>query len=521
MKYFTSLLIGFSIMLISCQQNQTTDSSRLGKVDFNVTGSKEAMEYFKQGHLLLHSFEYDDAREQFIKARETDPTMSMAYWGEAMCYNHSLWSEQEQDKAMEVLNMLGETEDERLGKAGSEIEKDFIKGIGILYESDEEKMIRDQAYADYMATLYNKYPGNDEVAAFYSLSLLATVPDGRDFVIFEQAATVAKEILRRNPEHPGALHYLIHSYDDPEHAIMALDAADKYTLVAPDAAHALHMPTHIYLPLGMWDKLIASNINSWEASKSRKERKELDNDALGYHSYLWLIYGLLQQDRFAEADSMANDMVTFTEALPSKTARNHLSRVKGTLLVGINSYDNKLADVDVKVDDLRLESRSGYAFIEGMKYYSKNDREGLEATIMAMEKDISDEAGKVLMEGITVCSIPDNESQPATQLSVDQSRVMEMELQALASWMGRDTVKTREYFNGATKLEASLSYSYGPPEIAKPSFELFGEWLLQIGEPDQALQMFNASLTRTPGRALSLKGKSEAENRIKVIALKQ
>ncbi|MCF6223634.1 MAG: hypothetical protein L3J34_07890 [Flavobacteriaceae bacterium] len=152
-----------------------------------------------------------------------------------------------------------------------------------------------------MKKLNLKYPDNHEVKAFYALSLLGSVSDGRDDEIYGKGAKIAQGIIEENPNHPGALHYLIHSYDDPKHANLALDAAYSYAKVAPDASHALHMPSHIFVAMGMWDEVVKSNENSYQASVNRMERKKLDNDARGYHAFHWLEYGYLQQNRFEDA----------------------------------------------------------------------------------------------------------------------------------------------------------------------------------------------------------------------------
>ena len=143
----------------------------MGEVNFTVTGNAEAQPLFKKGLLYLHSFEYDDAAEEFQKAKKKDPDFAMAYWGEAMTYNHPLWREQNFDLGNTILQQLAKSPEERIAKAKTELEKDFIKGINILYGKGN-KTERDSSYAAYMETLYKKYPGNNEVASFYSLSLI-------------------------------------------------------------------------------------------------------------------------------------------------------------------------------------------------------------------------------------------------------------------------------------------------------------------------------------------------------------
>jgi tetratricopeptide (TPR) repeat protein len=277
------------LILTGCSSGNKQATDKLGEINFTVTGKPEAQPAFKKGLLFLHSFEYDDAAEAFAEVRKLDPGFVMAYWGEAMTYNHPLWREQDYDKGNKILQQLAATPQERIDKATTELEKDFIAGVNILYGKGN-KTERDSSYATYMETIYKKYPGNDEVTAFYSLSLIGWGMVDRNTELFEKAAGIAKEVLAKNPKHPGALHYVIHAYDDPGHAAAALAIADKYAVVAPDAGHALHMPTHTYLALGLWDKVISSNIESWAAEQQRKERKKLDNNALGYHSYHWLQY---------------------------------------------------------------------------------------------------------------------------------------------------------------------------------------------------------------------------------------
>ena len=204
----TILIILSVVMLIACKKNEKNKTNSLGAINIEVTGNAEAAIHFEKGLLLLHSFEYDDARESFIQAQETDPQMAMAYWGEAMTYNHSLWREQDFEKATAALNKLEEFD---FQKTCSGLEIDFIKAVQILYQPILEKEERDLKYAEYMEQLSKKYPTNHEISAFYALSQLGAVPDGRDDEMYGKGAIIAKGIIEENPNHPGALHYLIHS----------------------------------------------------------------------------------------------------------------------------------------------------------------------------------------------------------------------------------------------------------------------------------------------------------------------
>ena len=375
------LILGL-VLWIGCKE-QKPDPAYLGVVNIQITGKNEALPHFEKGLLLLHSFEYADSREAFEKASEIDPDMPMAHWGVAMTHNHSLWHEQDYEEGIEALKKI---KDQDLNQV-TELEKDFIEAVRVLYESDTIKSKRDQNYAREMERLQTKYPDNHEVSAFYALSLLGSAEEGRDEKIYGQGAVIAKGILEENPNHPGALHYLIHSYDDPGHAQYALKAADSYAVVAPDASHALHMPSHIYVALGMWDEVVSSNENSYQASLNRMERKGLSNDARGYHAYHWLEYGYLQQGRTEDARKLVEDMVVYTRETPSKRARTHLVFLKGTYLVESEDWTGEIADIPVEIEDLNVSTRSQYRFIEGMKSYAKGDLEGLKKQIADLEKD--------------------------------------------------------------------------------------------------------------------------------------
>ncbi len=491
------------ISLFGCQQPRS-DEGYLGVIKITVTGNEAAVPHFEKGLLLLHSFEYEDAREEFLKAQEADSTMPMAYWGEAMTYNHSLWAEQDYDEARMALARLAGKVD--LSSA-TDLEKDLIQAVGILYRPETPKHERDKAYAEFMRGLYAKYPGNHEVAAFYALSLLGSVAEGRDDVVYGQGAVVASSILEENPKHPGALHYLIHSYDDPDHAQFALDAANEYSKVAPDASHALHMPSHIYVALGMWDEVVKSNEHSYQASVDRMERKKLDNDARGYHSFHWLLYGYLQQGRVDEAREMVLRMEQYAKEKPSKRARVHVVFLKGTYLVETEQWDSPVAAIPVEVADLNIVVRSQHNFLDGMKAYRAGNNGGLGKLIAAVNKDIEFESA-VAIEKNSFCM--NSTRQEASRMDIEQSRIMEIQLRGLQAWLSRDDGQAEHWLKRAVVLEDSISYDYGPPTIQKPTHELYGDWLLAQGRPEEAMQEFDLALERAPGRILALRGKQKA-----------
>ncbi len=501
--YFT---LAFAFILISCKK-EVKNTDYLGIVNIEITGKKEAIPYFERGLLLLHSFEFDDAREEFLKAQESDPQMAMAIWGEAMTYNHTLWSEQDYEGARMALSKL---EDIRYTNSISQIESDLIKSLYILYRPQTDKHERDIAYSKYMEAMYKEYPKNHEVAAFYALSLLGSADEGRDTDLYEKGAKIAQGIIEENSNHPGALHYLIHSYDDPEHAGLALNAANSYAKVAPDASHALHMPSHIYVASGMWDEVISSNIDSYEASLHRMERKNLDNDARGYHAFHWLEYGYLQKGNIIEAKKLVDQMQQYMNEKPSNRARVHMVFLKGTYLSETDDWDSDIADIPVDVKDLNISIRSQYHFLEGMKAFHKKDLSKMDNIIDYIQKDYERESYVIKNEGVKLCSAVTREEANLTDLN--EAEIRRTQLMALRSSLQQNTDKTHELFIESIKLFEGINYSYGPPSIQKPVYELYADWLLRKGDQVGAKKYYSLALKNGPNRARPTKSLGQLNN---------
>ena len=511
-KHLSAFILPAIIFFLSCSTAKKESKDSLGEIDFTATGKSEAQPTFKKGMLLLYSFEYVDAAEEFRKAINMDKDFTMAYWGEAMTQNHPLWRYQDYEKATAILNQLAPTPEERVSKAKTETEKDLIKGINILYGTGD-KLERDSLFAVFMGTLHKKYPDNDEITSLYSLALIGSVPVGRNTEVYEQAAELAKEVLKNNPKHPGALHYLIHAYDDPAHAAMALTTADTYSVVAPSAGHALHMPTHIYLSLGMWDKVISSNIVSWDAGQQRKNRKKLTNDALNYHAYHWLQYGYLQEGKQDMARKILDSMHFFSKELGSGRAREHMIYQKTTFLAETNAYGSDVNYIEVKQDDLNIVTRAMNHFANGMNFYFKKDEAGLKAVITKLTGELLVDEERVANTGAKLCG--NINAELPNSLDIEQSTIMLLELNAMNSWLKKDKVQTEKLLKKAVEMESKSSYAFGPPTIVKPSFELYGEWLLENNRPHEALAQFELSLKAAPNKLLSVKGKEKAEKLVK------
>src|ERR1043165_3718772 len=289
-----TLVMGLLAFGVSAQESQ------LGRVEFPTSGSAKAQQHFLRGLAALHSFWYEEAIDAFRESTKVEPDFAMGYWGEAMAYNHPLWSEQDLAVARVVLAKI--KENPKLTAR----ERAYIAAVRVLY-GEGDKHARDVAYAAAMEKIYRAYPDDLDAAAFYALSLLG-IGGEKGYRLQAKAGAIALDVYQKNPNHPGAAHYIIHAFDDPDHAILALPAARRYASIAPEAHHARHMPSHIFLQLGMWPAAAASNESAWEASDAWMKRKNLSPNVRDYHSLHWLLYVYLQQGRYSQAEQLLSLM---------------------------------------------------------------------------------------------------------------------------------------------------------------------------------------------------------------------
>jgi len=490
MKQITSLLLA-ALTILACNPNQPREpqSSKaeiiLGELQHNFTLNEKTQEKFEEGLLLLHNFEYDDALTAFEAATAADSTEVMTHWGEAMCQYKALWRLQNTEKGKAILSRLGSDPAERLASIEDPIEKEMWQMIEIMYgegEFDE----RNQKISKHLSDLHQQYPDHQEIAAFYALSLIwSTEEYGNGSDDLRLAAAIADDIIKVNPLHPGALHYKIHALDGPTSAGDAHAAADAYAKVAADAAHALHMPSHIYLALGEWEGVVNSNQVSYDASVDRMKRLELEDGARGYHSYAWLHYGLLQQGRYAEAANVLNDMLMHVPKDPTKRARGYLVGMQSRQLAesGALAVDQPL-DLDVKVDDIGLMAKAMRSFFRAQLAFEKKE-------------------GEILRDEIKWLT---NQS----MMAAEQVEVIIAQMQGMEALLSNKEELFEVYMKEAVKMEEQTNYPAGPPRITHPSFEQYGSWLIEQGKYAEAVRQYDKALKRMPRRAKSLMGKMKA-----------
>ena len=280
----------------------------LGTIHFPTSSQSEpAQTAFIQGMLLLHLFEYPFAAEQFRKAQALDPGFAMAYWGEAMTHNHPIWDEQDRAAAMAVLNRLGPSAEARQSMTPSQKEKNHLAALEILY-GEGAKGGRDLAYMRHMEQMARHYPGDDEVQLFYALALMGASAGVRDVPRYMESAAISQGVFYANLEHPGAAHYLIHAVDDPIHAPLGLQAARALAKIAPDAGHSLHMTSHIFTAVGMWDDVVTANEAAIRVQNGMRVQMGQQPRHWGHYNF-WLLYGLLQQGRYQAAGALLKSAV--------------------------------------------------------------------------------------------------------------------------------------------------------------------------------------------------------------------
>ncbi|MEO0779635.1 MAG: hypothetical protein AAF146_23950, partial [Bacteroidota bacterium] len=380
MKPSQYLSLILCLLLTACtSEQQTKDATTapavaLGQLGNGFTLSPTTQAKFDEGLLLLHNFEYEDALLAFEAATALDSTQVLTHWGEAMCHYKALWRLQNTDQGKAIVARLGDTKAARLAAIADPLEKDMWEMVEIMYGAGNFKD-RNQQVKDHLAALHERYPQHQEIAAFYALSLIwATEEYGDGSEDLRLAASIADGIIAVNPLHPGALHYKIHALDGPTSARDALDAADVYAKVAPAAAHALHMPSHIYLALGAWEGVVQSNQASYEASVQRMIDQQLDDGARGYHSLAWWHYGLLQQGKYTQAEQLLNDMLTHVPKDPTKGARGYLLGMQSRQLAESGPVQGETPlDLDVQVDDIGIVAKAVRSFVRAQVAFQNED----------------------------------------------------------------------------------------------------------------------------------------------------
>jgi hypothetical protein len=488
--------------------NEKRATRILGHIDFpTTTQSTEAQAAFIGGMQLLHLFEYDFAELQFRRAHEIDPGFVMAYWGEAMVHNHPIWDDQDADKAHAVLNKLGATAEARAAKTDSQKEKDYLESLEILYGTGP-KVDRDRAYMRYLEEMARRYPDDHEVRLLYALSIMGTSAGVRDIPSYIESTSLSQSVFYANREHPGAAHYLIHGVDDPVHAPLGLEAARALAVIAPDAGHSLHMTSHIFTALGMWDDVVVANINAAEVSNSMAMEVGKPPRHWGHYNF-WLLYGLLQQGRVVDARTLLFNAYEETNAAgvvaEDKLLLDPDSSQVGSLVQMWARYMIETRGSDSEVALWRFNM--GDAYDPNLNYHYVNGLLSAEPDVIAAHLSTFRSLRAQLHED--VLSLP--RQAPYDLLYLDRLVVIEHQLEATLERASGDTGNALKHAREASRLEGEMPYSFGPPFVDFPSAQMLGELSLDTGDNDAAAAAFAEQLLRSRLKVQALLGLARAE----------
>ena len=498
------LVVAFSLCAAMGQHAQ----AQVGDITFETSASSEAQMHFLRGVAILHSFGFEDAIDEFRKAQQLDPDFALAYWGEAMALNQNpLASPTRQDLpgARQALAKLASTRGARMAKAKTDREKMWMEAVEILYGAGD-KNARDWAYAEAMGKLVDRYP-DVEARAFYALALLGSVRRaGDDFNQQMQAAAVAQAVFRDNPSHPGAAHYIIHAFDDPLHAPLALYAADRFAEIAPDVEHALHMPAHIFVQLGQWDKVAKANERAYQASVEWAERRGLSDTRRDFHALAWMQYGQLQRGELAKARDCIQAIRPIGErAETTSRIKATLSNMRARYVIEAEAWDA----FTFPVAELMAERSAGDVFLllaAAMQSLERGDVETarkIEARLETLQGE--DTAGlKSYLQGQVTLE----------DLKISAA-VAHHEVAALVRLAEGNNDEAVRFMESAVEKEKEMHPAYGPPEPMVPPRELYAHVLMEVGRIEEAATAYDGMVARMPNRTQSLLGAARAADKLK------
>jgi tetratricopeptide (TPR) repeat protein len=475
-------------------------TSGLGLVEFANSGGATAQAPFLRGLALLHSFEYEEAAEAFREAQRADPKFAMAYWGEALTYAHLLWGEDDPAAAQRALHRLAPTRDARLALAGTARERAYGSAIEALF-AETNLPARVRGFADGVGQVVAAYPDDVDAAAFGSLSLLFSsyvglLPPAQRTAAREQAITLAERIFRTHPRHPGGTHYLIHATDDPQFASRGLAAARTYAAVAPEAEHALHMPSHIFLQLGLWNDVVASNKRAWAASRAEIVARKLSNADLSFHSLQWLHYGYLQLGRYRTAEGIIDTARSVLARADMSNplhvdARFTVGRLEFMQAAHTGNWSGRICARTTEPPALRPATSDRERAFQGIASYQT----AVAAALCGGAADKFEQALRARVDALE----PADPSGPILRTAL-------LHVAALTAARRGDHARVVELLSASAAAPSPL---VGPPAMLLVH-ELLGAAFLESGRAQEAVAAYERALQLTPGRSPTLLGLARA-----------
>ena len=471
---------------------------KLGKVNFQTSCSPQAHASFTRGMTLLHSFEYPQAEAAFKDAAAADPTCSIAHWGVAMSLYHPLWAPPSKAELERAHAALAKAE---AAPAKSERERDYVAAVAAYYR-DSDKLdpkARALAYNETMSALHKRYPADREAAIFYALSQIAagTLDQDPNFSREKEAAAILNAVLKEEPDHPGVTHYLIHGFDYPPLADLAVPAARRYASIAPDSPHAQHMPSHIFTRLGMWDESIASNLKSEASARALVKSEGLEggsNEQL--HAMDYLAYAYLQTGQEAGAQRVLAELNALQKVNQPIFTTAYAATAVPVRIVLENRRWKEAASLSLQDNVSKLAPLENFQWAGAHVYFARAigaARSGQAAAAREATAKL-----KAIEDALIV--------PPGTY---DWRKQVSIERQIAEAWTSYAEGKKDEavaLMRAAADLDDATEKHPVTPGAILPAREQLGEMLLELDRPKEALAEYEGSLKRAPQRLVGLYG---------------
>jgi tetratricopeptide (TPR) repeat protein len=467
------------------------------EVDFQISCGPAVQETFKKAVWTLHSFWYPEARKGFTAVTEAEPACAMGYWGIAMSHWYPLWF----PPSPSALKAGAEAAEKAVA-AGSktEREKDYIDAIAAFYrDSDKlDHQTRAVAYQKAMEQVYLRYPEDREAAVFYGLALNASaLPTDKTYANKRKAAEILNKVWAEQPNHPGVVHYLIHSDDSPEFAAAGLDAAICYSKIAPDVPHALHMPSHIFTRLGMWQQSIDSNRAAHTAAVAyvRKTLGPESFDTETVHTMDYLEYAYLQTAQDQEAKNVVDELTNFRQsAVPNLPTAYAVAAIPVRYALERRDWPAAAALSEPAIG-FPLER---FPWAEAMIAYARALGDARTGNIAGAEAEI----GRL--------RLLEDKLKGSNTYWANQVEVQRLGAAGILALVQGDDKKAVALVRAAADLDATMDKDPATPSSVLPARELLADLLLELNQPEGALVEYRAMLSTDPNRFRSLLGEARA-----------
>jgi tetratricopeptide (TPR) repeat protein len=475
------------------QAHQHPRPEKLGTVSFPTSCAPGVQPAFARAVALLHSFWYDEAEKAFGEVAAADPSCAMAQWGVAMSLYHPIWAPPTPAELKRGQEAVAKA---RAAAAPTEREKAYVAAIEAFFRDAEtaDHRSRAVAYEKAMERVYERYPDDREAAIFYSLALLGTAPPAdKTYANQKKAGEILNRVLPAQPDHPGVAHYLIHSFDYPQLAELALPAARSYSKIAESSPHALHMPSHIFVRLGLWDDAIRSNEDSAAAARAHVQKTLPGASSFDeLHAVDYLAYAFLQQGRDAEAHAMLERVRTVERldnpnfaaayALAAVPARVALERARwaeaAALEVGPASFP-----------------WAKFPYAEAITHFARALGAARTGDVARARQAVERlEALHRVAVDAKIAYWPDQ---------------IEIQRRASAGWLAQAEGRRDDalrLMKEAVELEAATEKHPVTPGAVAPAREVYADLLMEQGRPADALAEYEGSLLTAPNRVYALSG---------------